>query len=335
MAKKVTSRDVAVKAGVSQSAVSRAFTPGASVAPGTRERIVAVAQGLGYRPNYIARSLSLKRTNMIGLLMVRVRDAFYADLLDRFTTLLQANNYRTLLLNMGDGGDVEKVVSLALEYQVDGLISTSAILSSNLTSHCASRGVPLLIFNRFSRDMTSANLVRCDHFGGAALLGDLLVRAGHKRIAFIAGEAASSTNLEREAGFRQSLAARKRTLWGREEAGSYEYRDGYFAARSLLGRARRPDAIFAANDMMAMATIDCARSLGLTVPGDLSVVGFDGVEMSARPAYDLTTVVQPVAEMVALAVEILINSITTERTGFETRVLPGALRLGKSARLPD
>lgn len=335
--KRITSKDVARKAGVSQSAVSRTFTPGASVASETREKVIAAANVLGYRPNVIARSLSLNRTRMIGLIMVRVRDPFYACLLDLFTRGFQERQYWTLLLNTSDGGNLERVLSLAMQYQVDGLITTSAVLSSELAEYCASCGVPLLVFNRFGKKVaTQVNNVRCDHYRGTRFLGAELVRAGHKRIAFIAGEEESSTSVERENGFLDGLAEQKARLWARESAMSYEYEAGYSAAHRLLTRRHRPDAIFAANDMIGMAVIDCAVDMGISVPGELSVAGFDGLDLASHSPYRLTTIRQPVEDMVQQSVDILLKTIDDPLSEYMSRVLPGKFIPGASARLsPD
>jgi DNA-binding LacI/PurR family transcriptional regulator len=138
----VSSVEVARLAGVSQAAVSRVFTPGASVSDEMRQKVMAAAKQLGYRPNAIARSLNQRSTHMIGLVMVRFMNPFYARLLQEFTAKLQALGYWTLLLNIAHGDELEQALPLALQYQVDGLIITSAMLSSHLAEECAGRRGP-------------------------------------------------------------------------------------------------------------------------------------------------------------------------------------------------
>jgi Transcriptional regulators len=333
MKKKVTSKTVAELAGVSQSAVSRTFTPGASVSSKTREKVIKVADSLGYRPNAIARSLSTRSTKLIGLIMARMSEPFYADVLHRFTAVLQEKGYSTLLLHTYAGKDVEQVLSLALQYQVEGLICASSTLTTSLAEQCASRGVPLVVFHRFSEQDGGANLVRCDHFQGGRLLAEELVKSGHRRIAFIAGASSSSTSLEREKGFIEGLSRHDVRLWLRAQVHSYEYSEGVAVARAMLHESMRPDAVFAFNDIMAMAVVDCARDSGLSVPGDLSVVGFDGIEIGQQGGYRLTTIKQPTEEMVRVSVELLMRSIANPGAKFESRVLPGVLLRGSSARL--
>ena len=154
-----------------------------------------------------------------------------------------------------------------------------------------------MVFHRFSEQDGGANIVRCDHFQGGRLLAEELSKAGPKRIAFIAGASPSSTSLEREKGFVEGLAAFAHRLWPRTQVHSYEYREGCAIARKMLQKAKRPDAIFAFNDIMAMAVVDQARELGIRIPDELSVVGFDGVDIGQQGGYRLTTIRQPTQEM--------------------------------------
>ena len=333
MAKKITSKNVAEIAGVSQSAVSRTFTPGASVSPKTREKVLKVANCLGYRPNAIARSLSTQRTYLVGLVVPRMQEPFYAEVLHRFTIQLQKRRYATFLLNAFDGGSVDSVVSTAQRYQVEGLICASVTISSSFAEHCAQYGLPLVMFHRFPEQSEKTNIVRCDHFAGGRLLAEALVDAGHRRIAFLGGAESSSTSREREKGFIDGLAGRGVQLWDREQVATYEYGDGYQIARGMLQRENRPDAIFAFNDIMAMATIDCARDLGIAVPDALSVVGFDGIAEGQWAAYRLTTIRQPIEDMVNASVDMLLNAVASPDAGFAARVFPGEFIRGGSARL--
>ena len=228
----VSSVEVAHLAGVSQAAVSRVFTPGASVSEEMREKVMTAAKQLGYRPNAIARSLNQHSTRMIGLVMVRFMNPFYARLLQEFTAKLQALGYWTLLLNIAHGDELERALPLALQYQVDGLIITSATLSSHLAEECAQYGTPVVLFNRYALD-SSVNAVCCDSARGGRLVADALADAGHQRIAYIAGEAGSSTNQDRERGFTSRLRERGREV-AFVEQGDYSYESGYAAAKRLL-----------------------------------------------------------------------------------------------------
>jgi len=191
---------VAELAGVSQPTVSRAFTPGASVSDETRDKVLAAAEQLGYRPNVIARSLIQKSTNMIGLVVMRFSNPFYASMIREFTRALQEEGYWTLLFNIAQIQELENALPMALQYQVDGLIITSTTLSSQMAQECVRAGTPVVLFNRYATD-TNINVVRCDSIAGGRKVADAFLDAGCQRLAFIAGEEASSTNRDRERGF--------------------------------------------------------------------------------------------------------------------------------------
>ncbi|MDJ0780365.1 MAG: LacI family DNA-binding transcriptional regulator [Desulfosarcinaceae bacterium] len=328
----VSSVDVARLAGVSQAAVSRTYTPGASISEKMRQKVLAAAEQLGYQPNIIARSLSGKATRLIGIVMVKIGDPFYARILAAFSRKLQEHGYWSLLLNVNDDLGLEEALPQALQYQVDGIVLTSATLSSPIAARCAAMGVPVVMFNRYSLEV-AVNSVGCDHAQGARDLADFLLKGGHRRMAYIAGEENSSTNQERERGFTEGLAAAGQRLFARE-SGDYSYAAGFDATGRLLARPERPDAIFCANDWMAIGAIDQARQSGLKVPEDLSVVGFDDAAMAAWPRYSLTTINQPIDKLVMAAVEVLVNAIESPTEDRVIKLIPGRLVVRNSARLP-
>ncbi len=330
--RRVSSVEVAKLAGVSQAAVSRVFTPDASVSPEMRTKVLAAARQLGYRPNVIARSLSQQSSRIIGLVMIRFWNPFYARLLQEFTNRLQTLGYWVLVLNVADDTPLEKAIPMALQYQVDGLIVTSATLSSGLAEECARVGTPVVLFNRYSLE-SSVNAVCCDNVAGGRLVADALLNAGHTRLAYIAGEAGSSTNRDREQGFTERLAARGVSLSTRE-GGDYSYESGYQAALRLFARPVRPDAVFCANDLMAMATFDAVSChLGLRVPEDVSIIGFDDIAMASWPKYDLTTIHQPVDRMVDATIEVLLQAIQQPQPERVVRFMAPSLVVRSSARV--
>ena len=328
----VSSVEVAKLAGVSQATVSRVFSAATSVSPETRARVLAAARRLGYRPNAIARSLNQRSTRMIGIVLIRFMNPFYARLLQEFTAKLQGLGYWTLLLNVQNGAELEEVLPMALQYQVDGIIITSALLSSNLADECARLGTPVVLFNRYSLD-TRVHAVCCDNVAGGRMVADALLDAGHARIAYIAGEPGSSTNRDREMGFCERLAERGAGLYARA-GGDYTYESGYQAAVELLRMDPRPDAIFCANDLMAMAAIDAARGeMNLRIPDDLSIIGFDDIPMAAWPQYNLTTVHQPIDRMVDVTLDVLLSAIGGLSEERVVRFVSPTLIVRSSARL--
>lgn len=313
MKAKVTAHDVARLAGVSQSAVSRAFTPGASVAPETRERIEAAARKLGYRPNAIARSLITRRSRIIGLVMSYLENQFYPVVIERLCQALQQDGYHVLLF-ISETEDADDVLTDILQYQVDGIVMASTTLSSALANDCVQAGIPVVLFNRVAQPSAlggdSTSSVTSQNREGGRLVGELLVRTGHRRIAWLAGAENASTSRDRGAGLCDALADAGLPLYARG-VGHYDFAEARRAVLALFGDpARRPDALFAANDHMAIAALETLRSeLGMQVPHDVSVVGFDNVPQTAWPSFNLTTVQQNIEQMVDATRTLLFEQI--------------------------
>lgn len=302
---KVTSLQVAELAGVSQSAVSRVFTPGSSVSKKTAEKVRAAAEKLGYRPNILARSLKSGKSRIIGLVVAYLDNYLYPVVVEQISAELQKVGYHVLVfLGQNTARDTDRVVNDLMDYQVDGIILASVSLSSELAERCLSIGVPVVLFNR-AQDGGSLSSVTTDNFAGGRALADFLCSLGHDRIAHIAGVDGAMTARDREAGFRAGLAAAGKEVFARA-VGNFRYPDAQAAARELFATSRRPDAVFVANDHMAFAVMDVLRfELGLRIPEDVSVVGFDDTPPAAWPAYGLTTYRQNVERMVAETVAIL------------------------------
>lgn len=330
----VTSSEVARQAGVSQSAVSRTFTPGASIAPKTRAKVLAAAKELGYRPNAIARSLITSRSRIIAVVMAYLENLFYPDVLEELGRRLAAENYHLLLFTGFKDRDSDPVFDQLMQYRVDGIILASTSLSSELSEECATAGIPVVLFNRTTeRDAVSS--VTTMNRVGARKLADFLIAGGHKSFGYISGLENSSTNRDRFEGFREGLRAH-----GIDDVvvrtGNYSRLDAELAAREMLSLPDRPEAIFVANDHMAVAVMDVARyEFGLSIPEDLSVVGYDDVGPSRWSSYGITTVSQPIGPMVEATVTILMEQIASGIIEPVHELLPGDLIVRTSAKRPD
>jgi DNA-binding LacI/PurR family transcriptional regulator len=329
----VTSLQVANHAGVSQSAVSRAFTPGASIAPKTRARVLASAKALGYRPNAIARSLITSRSRIIAVVMAYLENLFYPDVLEELGRRLAAENYHVLLFTGFKDRDSDPVFDQLMQYRVDGIILASTALSSQLSEECTVAGIPVVLFNR-TTEKNAASSVTSGNRDGGRLLAEFLLAGGHRSFGYISGLESSSTNRDRLAGFRDGL---KTAGFDRIEirTGNYNRTDAETAARQLLSLDQRPQAIFVANDHMAVAVMDVARyEFGLSIPDDLSIVGYDDVGPARWPSYGITSVTQPISPMVEATVEILMDQIASGEVEPQHKVIPGELVVRTSARLP-
>ena len=306
----VTSLDVARLAQVSQSAVSRTFTPGASVSEATRAKVEEAARKLGYRPNAIARSLSTRRSRIVAVVMSYLDNQFYPVVLEKMSQRMQREGYHVLLF-IADTREVDSVLGEIMQYQVDGVVLASTSVSSALALRCSDAGVPVVLFNRTVRDAQVTSSVTCDNYEGGRLVARHLIDTGHERIAYIAGMEDSSTNLDRERGFRDALAEHGRRCFARA-VGSYDFGQAQVAARELFSGSAldRPDAVFVANDHMAIAVMDTLRTeLGLRIPLDVSVVGFDNVRQAAWGSYQLTTVEQDADAMIEATAGLLLEQI--------------------------
>jgi DNA-binding LacI/PurR family transcriptional regulator len=329
----VTSDDVARLANVSQSAVSRAFTPGASVSEGTRERVLAAARELGYRPNALARAMISGRSQLIAVLVAYLDNQFYPIVLEQLSRSLQEHGYQVLLF-MTDPGNQDQMVQKMLQYQVDGIVMASATMSSILARECAQTGIPVVLFNRYVPALPVSS-VTSDNVAGGRQVARLLVAAGHERIAFIAGAENSSTNQDREAGFAGGLEALGRRLWKRA-VGGYTFGGAAQATRELFANGVGPDAIFVANDHMAFAAVDVIRDeLHLRIPDDISLIAYDDVPEAGWGGYKLTTVKQPGELMIAETVRILVEQLDNRKVVKHEAMLPGRLVVRASSRLPN
>lgn len=310
----ITSIDVARLAGVSQSAVSRAFSrvpTQSSVSSTTREKVLRAAAELGYRPNALARSLITQRSRIVGVLFSYLDNPFYASALEMICHSLQAKGYHALVFMMPDTlHDVDATVSDILQYQVDGVITASVELSSKVCDDCRERGVPVVMLNRIQDDPRLSS-VTTDNVGGGRIAARALLDSGHRRIALLAGWEGASTSRDRESGFDAELRAGRVPLYARD-VGHFDLTRAAEATNRLFDRPadQRPDALFVVNDYMAIRSMDVLRfELGLRIPEDVSVIGFDDTAMAALPTYDLTTVRQPVAKMVETALTLLFDRI--------------------------
>ena len=333
----VTSIDVARLADVSQSAVSRSFTPGASVSDGTRRKVMDAARKLGYRPNAHARSLITKRSRIIGLVLSYLENLFYPVALEHLAKRLQRDGYHVLLF-VTDTQNADELVDEILQYHVDGIVLAATTLSSGLAQRCADAAIPVVLFNRVmaagGAGAGTVSSVRSDNVAGGRAVARHLADTGHQRVAYIAGHEESSTNLERERGFRDGLAERGLRIWARG-VGNYDFEQARSAARELFKPgAERPDAVFVASDHMAFAVMDALRfELGLRVPADVSVVGFDNVPQADWGSYRLTTVEQPVQPMIEATVGLLQKYLRDDHSPqSENVIVPGQLVLRDSVR---
>lgn len=322
MAERVTSVIVAEVAGVSQAAVSRVFTPGASVSTKTAEKVRRAASELGYRPNSLARAMVSGKSRIIGLVVAYLDNHFYPDAVEKLSNAFQKRGYHVLVFMASNNADkIDSVMQEILDYQVDGIVLASVALSSEITRRCKENGVPVVLFNR-SQDDPNISSVTSDNYTGGAEVAKLLLKDCHEKIAYLAGWEGASTQRDREAGFVDVLHEAGKSLLSRT-VGNFRTEQTRNAALALFNveASKRPDAIFVANDHMALTTMDVIRfSLNLSIPEDVAIVGFDDVPPASWPAYNLTTVRQRANKMVECTVDIILEKIDRSDRGKSTQI---------------
>ena len=306
---RVTAAEVAKRAGVSQPTVSRVFTPGTNVSEDLRKNVLQAADELGYLPNTLARSLNTGRSYTIGIVVAYLNNPFYLEALQKFSNELNARGYRLMVFFAANSlEEIDGVVEDLLAHQVDAIILAAVSLSNDLSKRLQNLGIPFVLFNRGQED-ESLPSVTAANFKGGYLAGQYLAAAGHKRIAHISGWQKALNGRQRQEGFIAALA----------EAGIKPLTciDCHFrremaieATQELYQQAEKPDAIFVGSDFMAFGVIETLQQeFGLKIPDDVSVIGFDDVEMASWKIYDLATIRQPINRMVTATVDLLLDLV--------------------------
>lgn len=322
--KRASSTDVARLAGVSQSAVSRAFSPGAVVSKATKAKVHAAADELGYRPNMLARSLITRRTNMVALMTGDISNPHYARTVNAFSLGLQERGLHVLLISLIEGQRVEAAIEEVLKYRVDGVIVISAMLSSDVGEACAKVGVPVVLYNRYVRQ-SNISSVRIENVEGGRRIADLLIDDGHHDIGFISGTQVDPTSGDRETGFVGRVEERGGRIVARTSS-DFGFDSGRAGFQELWAAQVRPTAVFCASDLIAFGAMDAARhDLGLDVPRDVAIAGFDDLPAARWPSYDLTTIRQPVEAMAASALDLLMDRVGNAAARPQTKLVPGEL----------
>lgn len=304
MTRRLTAREVAERAGVSVSAVSRTFTAGASVAPATRERVLAAARELGYRPNLLAQSLMTGRTRLIGLVSNNFDNPAFMEVFDLFTRRLQGQGLRPLLANLSGTSETMSALHMLQQYNVDGVIVASSTLPQSLIAGCSTAGIPLVHAFGRTRSPRGATVAGVDNVAGGRLAAETLLDHGYRRIAFLGGPQTATSTIDRLAGTTAALAERGLALQQTVFGQTYSHEAGQSLMRDLL-HARDFDAVFCGDDILAMGALDACREAGIKVPGQIGILGFNDIAMAAWPSYGLTTIRQPIGDIINAAVDMI------------------------------
>ncbi|GAB91225.1 LacI family DNA-binding transcriptional regulator [Gordonia rhizosphera] len=310
--KPITGYDVARRAGVSQSTVSRALRNDPRVIKETRDEIQALAKEMGYVPHVTARSLITRRSSSIAVVTGDLRNPSFPVLVNTLQDRFARDDYRVLLMSDREQGTLENDILALRGGLVDGVVFISARLDSPIVSEMIGWKIPLVILNRDVDGKSAGRVdrVTSDNLGGGRLVADHLFEMGHRRIGLISGPLANPSVKLRETGFRDALARHGVEL---DEdlvvRGEVDAKTGLDGGLALLNREDRPTAIFCVTDYVAFGTLDATKRLGLVVPDDVSIVGYNDLDISGWSILDLTTVRQPLEDMAKAAAELLLARI--------------------------
>ncbi len=327
----ITIMDVAKHSGVSYSTVSRVATGYQFVKPATREKVQAAMDELGYVANLKARSLAGGRSNMIGLLVFDLENSYFTEVVRGIDAEVSLLNYDMMISTTHQRVDREKAyISQLASGIVDGLI---VMLPQNIDAWLAplvQRNFPLVLIDHES-GLGQGHIIRTANRRGAIEATNHLLDLGHRRIGLITGTPSVQSGRERIEGFRQALA--DRGVAADDELivqGDFDEASGFACGLKLLQHAERPTAIFALNDAMALGVYEAAEKLGLSVPNDLSIIGFDDIPEAKYIRPQLTTVRQPQREIGRVATRLLVEIIDKPKPQLETITLETELIVRQS-----
>ena len=329
-----TIRTVAQRAGVSKSLVSLVLRGSPSVSAGKRLAVQQAIDELGYRPNAIARQLTERRTNMVGVLLNDLRNPWFVDCLEGLTSVLHEQGLRTLLADGRlDRRTDDSLLQGFLELRVDGLVLVGAMASSPTIVEAAST-VPTVV--AASRDITlpHVDVVANDDWIGTELAVNHLIDLGHSRIAHLAGSRGAVADIRRRS-YVTAMGAHGRADQVLIEQCDMTEEGGYRAAVRLLGRRDRPTAIFAVNDIACVGAMSAAQELGLRVPQDVSLVGYDNTSLAQIRHLWLTSVDNASVDVGQRAALALLRRISDPSiTGTEQLIRPTLRVRGSTGRAP-
>jgi len=307
-----TIRDVARRAQMSVATVSRALNGFENVSEQARERIAAAVAELGYVPHAGARSLSLARNNAIGVVLPDLHGEFFSEIVRGMDREASRRGYLLLLSTLHAGGEQATNAMRAMRGRVDGLIVMAPHLSADELSAALPTGLPSILINTRAGAGQHPS-IHLDNAAGVRAVVEHLASLGRKRLVHIAGPADNIDAQEREAAFREAVAAHG--LEGRIVGGDFEMESGEAAIRRLLAEAIEFDAVFAANDNMAIGTLEALRAAGKRVPEEVAVVGFDDIPLARHMG--ITTVRVRIAELGERALQRLVDGFSKDQGGDE------------------
>lgn len=317
----VTLKEVAERAGVSRSAVSRTFTAGASVSAKTRAKVERAARELGYSPNALASSLTTGRTKLIGLVSNNFHNPIFLEVFDLFTRGLQDRGLRPLLVNLSSETDPAASIRMLRQYSVDGVIVASSTLPPSFAEAFRDAGLPVV--HSFGRYTTSpyVHVVGIDNIACGRMAAEALIRRGYRRVAFLGGPATATSTEDRERGFLEALARHPEITVTVSHASAYSFDAGRAEMQRLL-QCAPAEAYFCGDDVLSIGALSAVQEAGLRVPEDVGLIGLNDMAMARWQNINLTTIRQPLAEIIDASIDLVVGTIAHPDRHPETRLFP-------------
>lgn len=336
----VTVKDIAKKAGVSHSTVSRALHSNPLISEETKVRIQQLALEMGYLPSAAARSLKTKHSHALGVIVSAIDDPFFSGILQGVEGIAQKRGYSVLMAaSQRDHEREQAIVQDMRKRQVDGLIICSASFSTEQLRKLLDYGIPIVVVNNQAAEEYRYSIYH-DDVDGSQQVTQHLIKLGHKRIAYLGNSLSGRTTLDRLTGFRQEMESAGLDIpheYVFEVAGSSP-EDGFNALNHFLNLPNRPTALFCFNDMLAIGVLKGLHAAGIRVPEGFSVVGFDNIVFSAYTNPSLTTLDQPKRHIGAEAARLILGLLdplaSEEAPGQEIQKLKGRLLIRQSTAPP-
>lgn len=300
----VSIREVAKRAGVSPATVSRVINGTANVDPAKKERVLAVIEETGFKPNELARALFKKSSKIIGVIVPNIENAFFSELARAIEEEAYQNNYRILLCNSQNDTEKELLnIQTLSQLRADGIIIMTN--SEGLASKVGDCSVPFVILDRKIEGLNEIAFIEADHYKGGRMAMEHLLRCGCKNVVCMRGPQKFSSGQQRFLGYQD--VCRENGLKEQWLDCDYDYEEGLHAAEKLLREYPDVDGILACNDMVAIAAYKILLNKGLRVPEDVQLMGFDNIRFSRLFAPEFSTIIQPIREMGTLAVQVIVR----------------------------
>ena len=331
----VTLKDVAARAGVSRSAVSRTFTAGASVSPKTRAKVEKAASELGYAPNALASSLTTGRTKLIGLIVNNFHNPLILEVFDLFTRGLQDRGLRPLLVNLSGATDPAASVRMLRQYSVDGVIVASSTLPASFAQAFRNAGIPVVHTFGRATPAPQVPVVGIDNVACARMAAETLIGCGYQRVAFLGGPQMATSTQDRLAGFEAALAGHRQISASASHASDYTFDAGRAEMQRLLAMAPPAEAYFCGDDLLAIGALSALTEAGHGVPGDVGLIGLNDMEMSRWQNIGLTTIHQPVDRIIEAAIDLVVATIEDADRPVEVRLFDCHVIARQTLRAPS